>query len=114
MESLSISKFNYTKYLGLIIQDDLKWNKHINNLINKLNAQIPLYFTLRDTLPKDKLNIVYKSITFSLINYGIELYGRKNNIWLKQLQKTQNRLLKILHKKVNCLAQMLFIKTRKY
>ena len=94
-----IIKQNETKYLGLIIQDDLKWNKHINRLINKLNSQIPLYLTLRDVIPKGKLKIAYNSLAFSLINYGIELYGRKNNKWLNQLQKTQNRLLKLLYKK---------------
>jgi len=28
--------------------------------------------------------------------YGIELYAKNSNIWTKQLQKAQNRLLKIL------------------
>lgn len=35
----------------------------------------------------------------SVINYGIELYGKNNNKWMIQLQKTQNRLLKIFLKK---------------
>ena len=108
-----IIKQNETKYLGLIIQDDLKWNKHINRLINKLNSQIPLYLTLRDVIPKGKLKIAYNSLAFSLINYGIELYGRKNNKWLNQLQKTQNRLLKLLYKNANCTTPTHFIKTQK-
>jgi len=40
--------------------------------------------------------MLYKSLALSKINYGIELYGRRNNSWLTQLQKTQNRLMKIL------------------
>ena len=54
---------------------------------------------MRDILPRSKKILLYKSITFSIINYGIELYGRKEDIWFKQLQKTQNRMLKILFKK---------------
>ena len=36
---------------------------------------------------------------FSKINYAIELYGRKNNQWFRQLQKSTNRILKILFNK---------------
>ena len=87
---------NDTKYLGIVLQDNLKWERHITNVIHKLNKQIPLYISIRNALSLSKNSIIYKAISFSLINYGIELYGKKNTKWLKQLQKTQNRLLKIL------------------
>ena len=32
----------------------------------------------------------------SIINYGIELYAKNRSVWIEQLQKCQNRLLKIL------------------
>jgi len=96
----NIDQVNETKYLGLTIQDNLKWNKHnIQNTINKLNRQIPLYYALKDNLPQKHLNIVYKSLSFSIINYGIELYGKNGSKWMSQLQKTQNRLLKIIFNK---------------
>lgn len=99
IKGVELEQLKETKYLGLIIQDNLKWDKQIQKIIRTLNAQIPLYYTLKEFLPQEKLNTIYKAISFSLINYGIELYGRKNDIWLKQLQKTQNRLLKILLRK---------------
>ena len=34
---------DHTKYLGMILQNNLKWDKHINTLINQLNSCIPLY-----------------------------------------------------------------------
>ena len=94
--SIPIKQTSNTKYLGLTMQDNLKWNIHINNTINKLNKMIPLFYSIKKILPKNKLILVYKSLAMSVINYAIELYGRKNNVWLKQMQKTQNRLLKIL------------------
>lgn len=91
-----IERVKETKYLGIILQENLKWEKQISSIITKLNKQIPLYYALKTIFSVEKLNTVYKALSLSLINYGIELYGRKNTIWLKQLQKTQNRLLKIL------------------
>jgi len=99
LRSYKIKEKTSTKYLGMILQNDLKWNLHIESIIKAVNSQIPLYYELRDKLPQSKKILVYKAITFSKINYGIELYARKETIWVKQLQKTQNRLLKILLKK---------------
>ena len=47
-------------------------------------------------LPRSKLLMIFKSLSFSKINYSIEVYGKKNNKWMMKLQKCQNRLLKIL------------------
>lgn len=94
-----IKQVKATKYLGLMFQDNLKWDIHIQSVIKKLNSQIPLYLALKNLLSTNKLSIVYKSLSMSTINYGIELYAKHNNKWMNQLQKTQNRLLKILLKK---------------
>ena len=92
----NIQQANSTKYLGLIIQDNLKWNLHINKTVNKLNTLIPIFYHLRGILTKSQALMVYKSLALSKLTYAVELYGRKNTKWLQQLQKTQNRLLKIL------------------
>lgn len=91
-----INQERETKYLGIILQNDLKWESQIRNVIQSVTKQIPIYYILRTFVPKNKLLQIYKALTFSKINYGIELYGRKDTSWLKQLQKAQNRLLKIL------------------
>ena len=85
-----------TKYLGVILQNDLKWDKHILSLINKLNSRIPLYLQLRNILPTHKKIVIFNALSGSLIRYGVELYAKNENKWTKQLQKTQNRLLKLL------------------
>lgn len=54
---------------------------------------------MREVLPQNKKVLVYRAISFSKINYGIELYGRKKTNCIKKLQTTQNRILKILLKK---------------
>lgn len=99
INSEKIEQKNYTKYLGMIIQSDLKWNKHINDVIKKLNSQIPLYYQIRHILPANHRIMIFNSLSLSKINYGIELYGKSKSTCFNQLQKTQNRLLKILLKK---------------
>ena len=85
-----------TKYLGLIFQNDLKWDKHVSSVIKKLNSKIPFYYLMREILPKNKRKLIFNSFSTPIINYGIEIYGKTTELWSKQLQKTQNRILKIL------------------
>lgn len=96
IQNTIIKEQDSTKYLGMIIQGDLKWTKHINYLINKINSKIPLYYQIRNIFTINNKKIIYNSLTLSQIIYGIELYGKKNNLDLKRLQKCQNRILKLL------------------
>lgn len=95
---INLNESSHTKYLGMTLQENLKWDKHVSQLINKLNTCIPLYYHIRDILPKSQKITIYNALTLSNIRYGIELYAAKNTNWTKSLQKTQNRLLKILLK----------------
>ena len=92
----SLTENDHTNYLGMTFQHDLKWDSHIKALINKINSRIPLYYQIRNLLPKEKKVIIYNSLTLSNIIYGIELYGKRETSLIKCLQKTQNRMLKIL------------------
>ena len=94
-----INEQDHTKYLGIIIQGNLKWDKHIDYLVKKINSRIPLYYQIRSIMPRNKRLLIYNSLSLSHIIYGIELYGKRNNNNLKRLQKCQNRLLKILFNK---------------
>jgi len=77
----------------------MKWQIHINNVINKLNQLIPIFYSIRNIISTEKKLTIYNALVTSKINYGLELYGRKNTKWLCLLQKTQNKLLKILFQK---------------
>lgn len=99
LNNIKINEKDHTKYLGLILQNDLKWIKHISLIINKINSRIPLYYQIRDILSDNKKILIYKSLSMSVINYGIELYAKRDSVWVKLLQKCQNRILKILFNK---------------
>ena len=66
--------------------------------MKKLNSQIPLYHQLKDILTKNDKIIIYNALSGSVIRYGIELYAKNEDKWTRQLQKNQNRLIKILFK----------------
>ena len=40
MNGIAIPKTNKIKYLGVVIQSDLKWHDHIQNIVNKSNQTL--------------------------------------------------------------------------
>lgn len=87
------------KYLGLEIDCHLRWNNHIFSLMKRVRRYIHPFLALRKFMPNKLLQTVYFALVQSALEYGICAYGRANQTNLQKLQRVQNILLKILHKK---------------
>ena len=84
------------KYLGITVDDHLKWHCHVSQVIQKLRRTSYALHHLRYCSNSNILNLVYSSLAESYIRYGIAAWGSSTHC--TQLQKSQNRLLKILTK----------------
>ena len=51
INNLRIANVDYCKYLGLYIDQDLKWTIHIDQLCGKLQKLIGIFYKLRNKLP---------------------------------------------------------------
>ena len=102
------------RLLGVVMSNTLTWEAHLygNNenrgLIDKLSHRVSLISKLSHVMPKDRLKMMAEGIFFSVLNYGIEVYG---NVWgvftLDEQARTStaftredNRKLQILVNKV--------------
>ena len=94
-----IRKSNFTKYLGLVIDENLTWKQHVNDLRNSLLKYIGIFYHISDILPVDTAVQIYYSFIYSRLTYAIEVYGTACATVLKPLQTFQNRILKLLLKK---------------
>ena len=93
----TIKRVSNTKYLGMIIDENLSWNKHVEMLCSKLSRNFYLFYSLRNILNDDLKRQLYFSMVYSHIKYGIELYGTCSNSLLSKVQTIQNKLLKTLY-----------------
>lgn len=79
---------NELKYLGIIITDNLKWNAHINKIVEKARK---ITFQLRTAvkeeygLDKHAMQIIFNAAIRPAITYGAEIWG--GNLNVKQRQK---------------------------
>ena len=93
-----IKRVKSVKYLGMIIDEHLSWNSHINNLCNLLSRNFNLFYNIRNIVPTNLKRQLYFSLVFSHIQYDIEIYGTCRNNLLNKVQTLQNKLLKVLYK----------------
>lgn len=94
-----IYKTNCIKYLGLQLDEHLKWKSHVEYIVRRLSALTRKFYQIRDILSRENLRMVYFSLAESLIRYCILIWGGLYQESLKALNIIQRGILKILFKK---------------
>ncbi len=62
------------KYLGMYIDENLKWDEHINVIIPKISAKIDILRSLRKIVPIDTLKLFYNAIELAHFDYSDMVY----------------------------------------
>ena len=94
------------KYLGVILDQHLYWNKQLAHVTTKLNQGIGILSKLRHYANLNILKIVYHSLVGSHLHYGVQLWGQTNTENINKIRVLQNRALreitfKMLHNPTN-------------
>ena len=85
-----IKRATHNKFLGVILDENLTWSNHINELCNKLKRLFHIFYNIRNFLVKESIKTIYYSLVHSRIKYGISVYGQSCDIKLKRIQTLQN------------------------
>ena len=66
MQQDTIDRVNSTKFLGLIIDDKLKWHEHIQHVKHKIARSVGNLYKIRHYLNKETLLNMYYTFVFPL------------------------------------------------
>ena len=99
VNNVEIQKVTNCRYLGVVIDEDLKWTTHIEGVCNKLVKYTSIFYKLRDKLPGKILKNIYYAFVHPHILYSIEIYANTCLTYLDRLVKLNNKLLRILQNK---------------
>ena len=81
------------RYLGVYLDDNLSGISHCINLLPKLRrangilAKAPYYIPMRELLS------IYYSTFASYLNYGVQVWAQKPNLYLKKIEVLQKNAL---------------------
>jgi len=107
IDDTSIEFLTEFNYLGINFDSNLSWKSHISKISKKVSRTIGVMNKLKNYLPTHILRILYNSLIFPHLNYGILVWGNSANKLLK-LQKKAIRV--VANVKYNAHTQPLFKK----
>lgn len=85
-------------FLGLIIDENLQWNDHVDKIIPKINSGIYALKKMSFLCDTITLRTIYFAYIHSHIQYGLCLYGSTKNTNLDQILKLQKKSIRIISK----------------
>ena len=93
---ITINRAHTVKYLGLFIDDNLKCTSQINFLSTQLARCTGLFYRLRNFVSRETFCVLYYSLVYSRIQYGITVWATANKTSQEIIQVRFNKILKII------------------
>ena len=98
IDNVELEKVSSTKFLGVIIDDKLNWNKQIQHVKNKIAKSISIMYKVKYFLEEAALLTVYSSLVLPYLNYCVEIWGNTYKSNLKGVITLQKRAVRIVGK----------------
>jgi hypothetical protein len=84
------------KFLGFILQNNLQWTSHLNQLIKKISTRLHIIRSLKFSLPPSQLLLIYKGIIQSLIDYCLPIQFNLSKKEINRIILIQKRAHRII------------------
>ena len=96
IDGRKVEQVKSMKYLGLTIDDELKWNIHINNMCKSIAYKTHFLNKMRKYLNPKLLNTIYKSSIQPCYDYACSVWGNCSDTLKNKLLRLQKRAARIV------------------
>ena len=96
IDDTPIKQVDSTKYLGITFDSNLTWKSHINELCLKLSKTVGILSKLRHFVNKHILVMLYYSLIYPFLTYGVHVWGLTFPSFLTQLFIIQKKAIRII------------------
>ena len=91
LNARTLEQVHEVKYLGLIIDDRLKWDKHLMSVSRKPAMHNANLRRIRKFVPQNILIQTYKSTVEPIVNYGCTVWGYAGGNVLNVIHRLENK-----------------------
>jgi len=91
-----ISRVEYIRFLGLLLDKNLSWKYHLSQLSKKLSRTCGILLKIRNYLSTDILRCIYNSLFMSFLQYGIVIGGQNFSSYIDPIFKQQKRAIRTI------------------
>ena len=94
----AIESVNEGEFLGVIIDNNLKFQAHVHKVCNKISKSIGIMYKLRNYVSLCVMKQVYYSLIYPYLNYCIRIYAATYSTHLTRLFILQKRAIRIINR----------------
>ena len=94
----TISRVHSYRFLGVILDEKLKFNYHISHIRGKISKLVGILYRIKDEIPLTALKILYHSLVYSRITYCIVVWGSTYDCHLQRLVLIQKKCIRIINR----------------
>ena len=98
IDNNTITEISETKFLGVMVDNQLSWNAHIKHISNKISKSVAILRVLRDIFPKYILKSLYQTLTYPYFNYCNLIWGTAYDANLNPLVLMQKKCICIVNR----------------
>ena len=96
LDTTILCQVTFTKFLGVILDNKLKWTHHISYIKNKISKGMGIIIKARKVLKKKVLLRLYYSFVTPYRIYCLEIWGNASDIHLQPLITTHTQIVRII------------------
>ena len=89
LDDVSLDRVNSTKFLGVIIDENLTWKKHVDAISKTISRNAGMLTKLKHFVPENILYTLYCTLILPYINYGNIIWGSAYKLYLVKIFKLQ-------------------------
>ena len=91
-----LKKVDKVKFLGVIIDDKINWDAHIDLLETKLKSSIIMIKRIKRYIPQSEYTKIYNALFMSHLTYCISCWGGVSSYKLQKVFSIQKRCIRLL------------------
>lgn len=91
-----IKNVNSHPYLGIELNHDLKWNRHINIIVAKASRTLGMLWRVLKTADTRTRQLAYNALVRPILEYGCSAWDPYLAKDIRQLEKVQNRAIRFI------------------
>ena len=92
----NITEIKETKFLGIMLDNNLNWKAHIDYISKKISKTISLLRLLKHSFPSRILKSLYYSLIYPYLNYGNIVWGSAAHTNIEPLKRLQRKCIRII------------------
>ena len=96
VENISLKLQSKTKFLGVILDDKLKFSEYLQYIALKISKSVGIIYRVKHLVPRKILVNLYYSLVFPYLTYCCTIWGSTYSVHLKPLEILQKKIIRLI------------------